>query len=237
MKLLPAIDIKDKKAVRLLQGDFNRQKIYHDNPLEIAQKYQAAGGKWLHLVDLDAALDGISKNVSIAQEIISKTDLKIQLGGGIRTAQTVKKWIDAGVDRVIIGSAAVENLDFIAELVKEYGKKICIGVDARNSKVATHGWLTDSGVDSFQFCQQLEKIGVQTVVYTDIAKDGMMQGPNFEAYIKLTKETNLKIIASGGVSSLKDLERLSKIGLYGVILGKSLYEGAFTLEEAISLIL
>ena len=233
MKLFPAIDIKDKKAVRLSQGDFNRQKIYHNNPLEVAQEFQAAGSEWLHVVDLDGAKDGVSKNVEITHQIISKTDLKIQLGGGIRTTQSVKSWIDAGIDRVIIGSAAVGNLDFVADLVKNYGKKICIGVDAKNAKVATHGWLTDSGVDSFEFCHQLEKIGVQTVVYTDISKDGMMQGPNFEAYKKLTKETNLQVIASGGVSSLKDLKRLSEIDLYGAILGRALYEEAFTLKEAI----
>ena len=234
MKLFPAIDIKDKNAVRLSQGDFNQQKIYHNNPLEVAQKFQAAGSEWLHLVDLDGAKDGVSENVKITREIISQTDLRVQLGGGIRTAQDVKEWIEAGLDRVIIGSAAVGNLDLIAELVKKYGEKICIGVDTKNGKVATHGWLTDSGIDSFEFCQQLEKIGIQTVVYTDIAKDGMMQGPNFEAYEKLTKETDLQIIASGGVSSLKDLERLSEIEIYGAILGKSLYEGAFTLEEAIA---
>ena len=234
MKLFPAIDIKDKHVVRLSQGDFKRQKTYHNNPLKVAQKFQADGSEWLHIVDLDGAKDGISENIGIAQEIIAKTDLKIQLGGGIRTAQAVKKWIDIGLDRVIIGSAAVGNLDFVAALINKYNEKICIGVDAKNGKVATHGWLKDSGVDSFEFCLQLEKIGVQTVVYTDIAKDGMMQGPNFEAYEKLTKKTNLQIIASGGVSSLKDLERLSKIGLYGTILGKSLYEGAFTLKDAIS---
>ena len=234
MKLFPAIDIKDKNAVRLSQGDFTQQKIYHNNPFEVAQKFQAAGSEWLHMVDLDGAKDGVSKNVEITREIISQTDLKVQLGGGIRTADHVKDWIDAGLDRVIIGSAAVGNLDFVAELVETYGNKICIGVDAKNGKVATHGWLTDSGVDSFDFCQQLEKIGVQTVVYTDIAKDGMMQGPNFEAYEKLHAETKLQIIASGGVSNLKDVKRLADIGLYGAILGKSLYEGAFTLEEAIA---
>jgi len=233
MKLFPAIDIKDKNAVRLSQGDFNQQKIYHNNPLEVAQNFEASGSEWLHMVDLDGAKDGVSKNVEITREIISQTNLKVQLGGGIRTAQHVKDWLDAGLMRVIIGSAAVGNLDFVAELVQQYGEKICIGVDAKNGKVATHGWLTETGVDSFEFCQELEKIGVQTVVYTDIAKDGMMQGPNFEAYEKLVAETKLQIIASGGVSSLEDLKRLSRIGVYGTILGKSLYEGAFTLEEAI----
>ena len=234
MKLFPAIDIKDNNAVRLSQGDFNKQTTYHTNPLEVAKKFQASGADWLHVVDLDGAKDGVSKNAEITQEIISRTNLKVQLGGGIRTMEHVKDWIDAGLDRVIIGSAAVGNLGFVEELVKEYGEKICIGVDAKSEKVATHGWLTDSGVDSFDFCQQLEKIGVQTVVYTDIAKDGMMQGPNFEAYQKLTTQTNLQIIASGGVSNLKDLEQLSEIGVYGTILGKSLYEKAFTLEEAIA---
>ena len=237
MKIFPAIDIKDKNAVRLSQGDFNRKKIYNTNPLDVAQKFEAAGSEWLHMVDLDGAKDGESDNVEIAQEIISKTDLKVQLGGGIRTAQHVKNWLDAGLARVIIGSAAVGNLDFVASLIKKYGEKICIGVDAKNGKVATHGWLKDSGIDSFEFCGQLEQIGVQTVVYTDIAKDGMMQGPNFKAYERLTKETDLNIIASGGVSSLKDLKRLSEIGLYGTILGKSLYEEAFTLEDAMSSIL
>jgi len=234
MNLFPAIDIKNKNAVRLSQGDFNQQTIYNTNPLEVAKKWQRHGSEWLHIVDLDGAKEGMSTNVEITQEIISHVDLKVQLGGGIRTAQDVKDWINVGLDRVIIGSAAVGNLDFVAKLVYNYGEKICIGVDAKNGKVATHGWLTDSGVDSFEFCQQLEKIGVQTIVYTDISKDGMMQGPNFEAYEKLVKETNIQIIASGGVSNLKDLERLSEIEVYGTILGKSLYEGAFTLEEAIA---
>ena len=234
MKLFPAIDIKDKHVVRLSQGDFTRQKIYHNNPLEVAQKFQAAGSNWLHIVDLDGAKDGVSENIGITQEIIAKTDLKIQLGGGIRTAQAVKSWLDVGLHRVIIGSAAVGNLEFVKKLITEYDEKICIGVDAKNGNVATHGWLKDSGVDSFEFCQQLEEIGIQTIVYTDISKDGMMQGPNFGAYEKLVQETNLQIIASGGVSSLKDLERLSEIGLYGAILGRSLYEGAFTLREAMS---
>ncbi|MCL1990199.1 MAG: 1-(5-phosphoribosyl)-5-[(5-phosphoribosylamino)methylideneamino]imidazole-4-carboxamide isomerase [Defluviitaleaceae bacterium] len=234
MKLFPAIDIQDKQAVRLSQGDFNQKTVYHTNPLEVAKQWQAAGSEWLHVVDLDGAKDGVSKNVEITREIISQTDLKVQLGGGIRSADHVKDWIVAGLDRVIIGSAAVGNLPFVAALVQAYGEKICIGVDAKNGKVATHGWLTDSGVDAFEFCQQLEKVGVQTVVYTDIAKDGMMQGPNFEAYEKLVRETNLQIIASGGVSRLEDLTRLAEIGVYGAILGKSLYEGAFTLEEAIA---
>ena len=234
MKLFPAIDIKDKHAVRLTQGDFNQQKIYHTNPLEVAKKWQAAGSEWLHIVDLDGAKDGVSENVKITREIISQTDLKIQLGGGIRTADHVKDWLDAGVRRVIIGSAAVGNLDFVAQLVSIYGDKICIGVYAKNGKVATHGWLTDSGVDSFDFCRQLEKIGVETVVYTDIAKDGMMKGPNFAAYEKLVKETKIQFIASGGVSRLEDLKQLAKIGVYGTILGKALYEGAFTLEEAMA---
>ena len=234
MKLFPAIDIKDKKAVRLSQGDFNQQTIYHNNPLEVAQQFETSGSVWLHMVDLDGAKDGISKNVEISREIISHTNLRVQLGGGIRSAENVKAWLDIGLNRVIIGSAAVGNLDFVAELVKEYGEKICVGVDAKDGKVATHGWLTDSGIDSFEFCQQLEKIGVQTIVYTDIAKDGMMQGPNFAAYEKLHAKTNLQIIASGGVSSLEDIKKLAKIGLYGAILGRSLYEGAFTLEEAIA---
>ena len=232
MKLFPAIDIKDKNAVRLSQGDFNQQKIYHNNPLAVAQQFQADGSEWLHLVDLDGAKDGISENVEITREIISHTNLKVQLGGGIRTKEQVKEWLDAGLARVIIGSAAVGNLDFVEKLIEKYNEKICIGVDAKNGQVATHGWLTNSGVDSFEFCRQLEKIGVQTVVYTDIAKDGMMQGPNFEAYEKLVAATNLKVIASGGVSSLQDLKRLSSIGVYGTILGKSLYEGALTLKEA-----
>ncbi|MCL2559019.1 MAG: 1-(5-phosphoribosyl)-5-[(5-phosphoribosylamino)methylideneamino]imidazole-4-carboxamide isomerase [Turicibacter sp.] len=233
MKLFPAIDIKDKQAVRLSQGDFNQQTIYHNNPLEVAQQFQAAGSAWLHVVDLDGAKDGVSENVGIIREIITKTSLNVQLGGGIRTVQNVKSWLDAGLDRVIIGSAAVGNPDFVAELVATYGEKICIGVDAKNGKVATHGWLTDSGVDSFEFCQELAEIGVQTIVYTDIAKDGMMQGPNFEAYEKLVQDTKLHIIASGGVSCLEDVKRLAAIGVHGAILGKSLYEGAFTLEEAL----
>ena len=233
MRLFPAIDIRNRLAVRLCQGDFNQQTIYNDNPLEVAKNYEDDGSTWLHMVDLDAAKDGLSLNSEIIKEIIKSTNLKIQLGGGIRTYEQVENWIGLGLERVIIGSAAVGNLDFIGRLVEDFGDRICVGVDARNGKVATHGWLADSGIDSFEFCRQLEKIGVKTIVYTDIAKDGMLQGPNFEAYQKLVAETNVDIIASGGVSCLEDIQKLSEIGVYGTILGKSLFEGVFTLKEAL----
>lgn len=233
MILFPAIDLKDGKCVRLKQGDFNRLVIYEKSPLEVALDFEKAGCKVLHIVDLDGARTGERKNAAIVKEIVQKTNLEIQLGGGIRSLETITFWLELGIKRVILGTAAIKNIHLVEQAILKYGDRIIVGVDAKNSHVAINGWEESTNLDSFNFCKQLELLGVKTVVYTDISKDGMLCGPNLEAYKKLNDETNLNIIASGGVSSIDDLLALSQLNIYGAISGKALYERKFTVEEAL----
>ena len=233
MILYPAIDLKDGNCVRLEQGDFNKKVIYKSSPLEVALDFEKAGAKVLHIVDLDGARTGERTNASIVEEIIQYTNLKIQLGGGIRSIESIKFWLELGVDRVILGTAAINNRELLEQAILQYGDRIIVGVDAKNSYVAINGWEESTKQDSFEFCKQLEILGVNTVVYTDISKDGMLSGPNIEAYKKLAVETKLNIIASGGVSTINDLLTLRQLNLYGAISGKALYEGKFSVEEAL----
>ena len=232
MLLFPAIDIKDGQCVRLLQGDFDQQTVYGKSPLKMAQKFEASGAGMLHVVDLDGARDGLPVNQKAIAQILKETGLKVQVGGGIRTMENIKNWIDLGVSRVILGTAAIENPGLLKEALGRYQEKIAVGVDVKDGYVATHGWEQSSRTSALEFCQYLERLGVETIIYTDIAKDGMLLGPNFLAYEELKEKTKLKIIASGGVSSLKDLLDLEALGSYGAITGKALYENRFTLEEA-----
>ncbi|PEL07594.1 1-(5-phosphoribosyl)-5-[(5-phosphoribosylamino)methylideneamino]imidazole-4-carboxamide isomerase [Bacillus sp. AFS017336] len=233
MILYPAIDLKDGNCVRLEQGDFNKQVIYQNSPLEVALEFEKFGAKVLHIVDLDGARTGERKNASIIKEIVQNTKLKIQIGGGIRSLESISFWLELGVERVILGTAAMKDRQLLEQAISTYGDRIIVGVDAKNSYVAINGWEESTNQDSFEFCKQLELLGVKTVVYTDISKDGMLSGPNIEAYKRLAEETNLNIIASGGVSTLNDLETLSQLNIYGAISGKALYEGKFTVEEAL----
>lgn len=236
MKLYPAIDLKDKKCVRLLQGDYNKETVYSDNPKEVAQKWESLGGDFLHIVDLDGAKSGQRMNQEVISEIIKSIKIPVELGGGIRTIETIQFYLDQGVSRVILGSAAIKNKAFVKEAVERFGsEKIVVGVDAKAGKVAIEGWLEVTDITALQFCKELEKLGVQTVIYTDIAKDGMMQGPNIEETQRLVQETHLNIIASGGIASLQDLKRVEQIGVQGAIIGKALYTGAIQLEEAAAL--
>ncbi|MFB7139442.1 1-(5-phosphoribosyl)-5-[(5-phosphoribosylamino)methylideneamino]imidazole-4-carboxamide isomerase [Gottfriedia sp. NPDC056225] len=233
MILYPAIDLKDGNCVRLEQGDFNKKVIYQNSPLEVALDFEKSGAKVLHIVDLDGARTGERKNASIIKEIVQNTKLKIQIGGGIRSLKSISFWLELGVERVILGTAAIKDRQLLEQAISTYGNRIIVGVDAKNSYVAINGWEESTNQDSFEFCKQLELLGVKTVVYTDISKDGMLSGPNIEAYKRLAEETNLNIIASGGVSTLNDLETLSQLNIYGAISGKALYEGKFTVEEAL----
>lgn len=233
MILYPAIDIKNGQCVRLVQGDFQQKKIYGENPVEIAKQWKKAGSNVLHVVDLDGARDGKSSNGAVIAKIVAETGLQVQIGGGIRSLETIQYWLDLGVHRVILGTAAVENPSLVEEAVQLAGNRIVVSVDVKNQKVATNGWEKTSEVDANQFCQRLEAIGVETIVYTDITKDGMLTGPNLEAYQILKEKTSLQVIASGGISSLEDLQALKKLKLYGAITGKALYEGKFRLEEAL----
>ena len=236
MKLYPAIDLKDGKCVRLLQGDYNEVTVYGENPREMAKKWERLGGDFLHIVDLDGAKAGKEINGEAIRQIVEAINIPIELGGGIRSIEDISLQLSRGVHLVILGSAAIKNRELVKEALDTFGPdKIVVGVDAKGGMVAVEGWLEVTDTSALTFCQELEKMGVQTVIYTDIAKDGMMQGPNIEETEKLVKETHLDIVASGGVSSIEDLKALEKIGVYGAIIGKAIYTGAIDLEEAAKL--
>lgn len=233
MIIFPAIDLFDGKAVRLYKGDYAQMTVYSDNPEEIALDFKSQGATHLHLVDLEGAKTGGTPNLSLIKEIVSKTNLFTEVGGGIRSMEVVDKYIESGVSRVILGTAAVTNQDFLIEAVKKHGDKIAVGVDIKDGYVAIKGWTEKSQYDLFTFCNKLQKIGVKVIICTDISKDGAMQGANHKMYCELSEKSNLKIIASGGVSSLEDVKKLAQNKIYGAIVGKAYYTKAMTIEDAI----
>lgn len=235
MIIFPAIDIKDNKCVRLLQGDFDKVNVYGNDPSLMAKKWEDKGAKFLHMVSLNGARGEGNVNDESIKKLLSTVNIPIQMGGGIRSKERVKELLDLGVDRVILGSVAIKDKELLKDLISQYKEKIVVSVDAKNGKVATQGWEEVSDVNSLDFCKELEEMGVKTIVYTDISKDGMMVGPNFDIYEKLSKETNLDIIASGGVTSIEDVKKLKAMDLYGVIIGKSLYENKIDLKEVLDL--
>lgn len=235
MIIFPAIDIKDNKCVRLLQGDFNKVNIYGDDPSQMAKKWEEKGAEFIHIVSLNGARGEGNINDESIKKILQSVNIPIQIGGGVRDEKRIEDLLAMGVNRVIIGSMAVKNKELLKDLVKKYKEKIVVSIDAKNGKVAIEGWEEVSTLDSIELCKELEEIGVKTIVYTDISKDGMMIGPNFHIYEKLSKETNLDIIASGGVTTLEDVKKLNLMNLYGTIIGKSLYENKIELKEALSL--
>ena len=235
MNIIPAIDLIGGKAVRLLKGDYDKVTVYSDDPAAVAESFERAGAKYLHVVDLDGAKDGTTANFETIKKIIERTNLSVEVGGGIRTIERVRQYIDVGVDRVIIGTAAVTDPDFLSEAVSLYGEKIVVGVDIKDGFVAIKGWLEVSELSCKEFCKKLENLGVKTIICTDISKDGMMSGTNRELYRELYDEFELNIIASGGVSSMDDISALSDMGLFGAIVGKAIYTGAIELSEAIKL--
>ena len=235
MNIIPAIDLIGGQAVRLVKGDYDKVTVYSDDPAAVAESFERAGAKYLHVVDLDGAKDGTTANFETIKKIIGKTDLSVEVGGGIRTLERVRQYIDIGVDRVIIGTAAVTDPDFLREAVKLYGEKIVVGVDIKDGFVAIKGWLEISELSCKEFCKKLEDLGVKTIICTDISKDGMMSGTNRELYRELYDEFELNIIASGGVSSMEDIAVLSNMGLFGAIVGKAIYTGAIELSDAIKL--
>lgn len=233
MNIFPAIDLKDKQVVRLLKGDYNKMTIYGNNPLEVAKGFEKSGAEFMHVVDLDGAKSGNGENREIIKLLAKESGLKVQTGGGIRTPEAVKELIDAGIFRVILGTASVKDPAFLKEMVKEYGEKIAVGVDIADGFVAINGWTEKSELEAFSFCENLVKIGVKTVICTDISKDGAMAGTNRELYRELSEKLPLDIIASGGVSDMDDIRELTKLNLYGAIIGRALYNGAIDLTEAI----
>ena len=237
MYIFPAIDLYKASAVRLFKGDYNNMTIYSENPLEIAQDFEAQGAKHLHMVDLEGAKTGETPNLATIEKIIKNTSLFTELGGGIRTMETVDKYIGIGIDRVILGTAAVEDEGFVKRATEKYGSKIAVGVDIRDGYVAIKGWTQLSEFTCFDFCEKMQKLGVETLICTDISKDGAMQGTNIELYRELSERFNIQIIASGGVSSIDDVKRLAAMNIYGAIVGKAYYTKAISLKEAIEVAL
>ena len=233
MLIYPAIDIISGKAVRLFKGDYAQMTVYNDNPVEVALDFLNSGATRIHLVDLEGAKSGETPNIETVMNIKKQTGLFCEIGGGIRSLEIIDRYISAGVDRVILGTAAVTNEGFVEEAVKKYGEKIAVGIDIKDGLVAIKGWTETSDEDAFAFCEKMQNIGVKTIICTDISKDGAMQGTNHELYKELSKKFSLDIIASGGVSSIDDIKKLAALGLHGAIVGKAYYTGAVNLKEAI----
>ncbi len=233
MIIFPAIDLYDKKAVRLFKGDYEKMTIYSDNPTCVAKDFEKSGASHIHLVDLEGAKFGSTPNIEVVKEIKNATSLFCEIGGGIRDMKTIETYIDAGIDRVILGTAAVTDDEFLKKAVEKYGEKIAVGADIKDGYVAIKGWVEKSEFECFEFCEKMQKMGVKTLICTDISKDGAMKGTNHNLYKALSEKFDMKIVASGGVSSLEDVKKLSKLGLYGAIIGKAYYTGAIELSEAI----
>ena len=233
MIIYPAIDLKDGKCVRLSQGAFDKVTVFNDEPKNVAKSFQEAGASFIHVVDLDGARSGKSQNHEAIASIVSAINIPIQTGGGIRTMEDIEQKLSMGVERIILGTAALKHPDLVKAAVKAYGNHIAVGIDASQGLVAVEGWEEVSRTKAVDICIKMKDIGVQTIIYTDIAKDGMMSGPNVEATKEIVETTGLSVIASGGVSSINDLERLSEIGVSGVIIGKALYLGALDLKSVI----
>lgn len=233
MIILPAIDLHHGCAVRLFKGDYAQMTEYSNAPEKVAKYFEECGASDIHLVDLEGAKTGETVNIASVEKIVKSTNLTAELGGGIRSMEVVDKYLDIGVKRVILGTAALKDPVFLEKAVSKYGKKIAVGIDVNNGKVAVSGWTEISDVDFRDFCKKMENLGVQTVICTDISRDGAMQGTNRALYAELQSEFNMNIIASGGVSSLEDVDALAKLGVYGAILGKAIYTGAIDLKEAL----
>ena len=233
MLIFPAIDLYEKKAVRLYKGDYSQMTVYSTDPVSVAREFEKAGATWIHTVDLEGARDGTTPNLDTIAAICQSTSLKVEIGGGIRSMETIEAYLAVGVSRVILGTAAVENLPFLKEAITKYGDKIAVGVDLKDGKIALRGWLETADVDTYAFLKELESMGLSTVICTDIAKDGAMQGASHELYERLSSRYSFQLIASGGVSSMEDVKRLKAQNLYGAIIGKAYYTGAIDLAEAI----
>jgi phosphoribosylformimino-5-aminoimidazole carboxamide ribotide isomerase len=238
MLIIPAIDLRNGKVVRLVQGKFNQEKIYSNDPVKMAKHWARQGAKFLHIVDLDGASSGSIKNLEVLKKVICQIGIPLEFGGGVRSMETISKLLDLGVERVILGTKAASDAQFLRKAWKKFGEKIIVSIDAKSGKVLTQGWDRGTSKTTLEFAKELKEIGFKQLIYTDIAKDGTLSGPNILGIKELLKETGLHIIASGGVADLKDLLKLKKFkkqGLSGVIIGKALYEGKFTLAEALKL--
>lgn len=235
MKIYPAIDLYGGKAVRLYKGDYNEMTVYSDNPVDIADDFKKQGAECIHIVDLEGAKCGDTPNIETVKSVVKKADMFAEVGGGIRSIPVIDKYLEVGVSRVILGTAAVTDPEFLEYALELYGDKIAVGVDIKDGNVAIKGWVEKTELEAFSFLKKLNSIGVKTIICTDISKDGAMLGANHGLYRKLSKELDMNIIASGGVSSLDDVSRLKALDIHGAIIGKAYYTGAISLAEAIKL--
>lgn len=235
MIIFPAIDIRGGRCVRLIQGDYAQESVYGD-PVQMAEKWAQEGGQYLHVIDLDGARSGVTFNLPVIQAILEKVQVPVQLGGGIRSLTDLETVFDAGVSRAILGSAALKDPVFLETAVQKYSDKVAVSVDARDGMVATDGWTETSNQSALEFVRHLENLGVKTIIYTDIAKDGMLAGPNLEELRQINEAVSIDVIAAGGVTSLADLEALNELGLYGAIIGKALYTGDINLIRALKVV-
>ena len=234
MKIFPAIDIKDKKCVRLIKGDFDNKTEYEMSPIEQAGKYKDYGFKNLHIVDLDGALTGETVNQNVIKDIVAKFDLKVELGGGVRNLDNIQKYIDAGVEKVILGSAAIKDKNFLKEACEQFPKKIALGLDAKDGYLSVSGWKENSNQLALDYLKQVNDYGVSRIIYTDINRDGMKQSPNFEETLKVAEISNCPVVISGGVSSMDDIKKAKNLkNVEGIIVGKAIYDGDIKLEELV----
>ncbi|MBE7046449.1 MAG: 1-(5-phosphoribosyl)-5-[(5-phosphoribosylamino)methylideneamino]imidazole-4-carboxamide isomerase [Ruminococcaceae bacterium] len=233
MEIFPAIDLYDKKAVRLYKGDYNNMTVYSDKPWEIAEDFKSNGAKHIHIVDLEGAKSGETPNIDTIKRIVDSVDLFVEVGGGIRSMEVIDKYASIGVNRVILGTAAVENEEFLKEAIAKYGDMIAVGIDIKDGYVAIKGWTEKSQYSAFEFVEKMQNIGVKTIICTDISKDGAMKGTNLPLYKELSEKYHIDIIASGGVSTLDDIKGLRKMDIYGTIVGKAYYTKAISIKEAI----
>ena len=233
MILFPAIDLFEKKAVRLYKGDYANMTVYSEHPEEIAVDFKNCGAEWIHVVDLEGAKDGTTPNLDVVEKIVKASGLKCEIGGGIRSLSVLEKYFSVGVSRVILGTAAVNDEQFLKEALKKYGEKIAVGADVKDGYVVIKGWLESSGYTLEEFFGKMQDLGVSVIICTDVSKDGAMKGTNLALYESLSKKYSVNVVASGGVSSLDDVTALTEMKLYGAIIGKAYYTGAIDLKEAI----
>jgi len=234
MKIFPAIDIKDKKCVRLIKGNFDNKTEYEISPIEQAGKYKDKGFKNIHIVDLDGALTGNTVNLETIQEIVNKYDLQIEIGGGVRSVESIKKYVEAGVEKVILGSAAIKNKDFLKEACEKFKNKIALGLDAKEGKLSAFGWKENLNIKTIDFLKEINDFGVSRIIYTDINRDGMKTSPNFEETINVADISNCPVVISGGVSSISDIKKAKELNnkkIEGIIVGKAIYDGDIKLND------
>lgn len=235
MIIYPAVDVREGKCVRLTQGEFNKETVYADNPVEMALKWEKAGAQYLHVVDLDGARTGKSQNIAVISEIAGKIGIPVQLGGGIRTIEMIENFLNEGIKRVILGTSAVKDPELVKRAVNTFENNVVIGIDAKDGMVAIEGWEKTSEFKAVDFAKKMEDLGVKTIIYTDISRDGMLTGPNLKAMEEMVKAVGIDIIASGGVGKIEDIKNLKEVGVSGAIVGRALYTGDVDLKQAIDI--